>query len=246
MITDISYFNQVINWNLVSANVDGVIIRMGYSGYSSGKCVLDKKWREYSAAALKAGIPRGAYYFPASITPAEAKTEADFIYNEIKNVSLPLGLWLDSEIADVKTKNGRADHLTRIKRTELLKIIIDRLDSYGLKCGVYASESWLKNNLDMSLLPDVPVWCAQWGNKLTYTKNTVIWQYSNKGSIEGIAGRVDIDKIVQSEPEPIDEELDNAITVIAKRVIAGKFGVGHDNRMLRIYELIRQRVNDIM
>lgn len=48
------------------------------------------------------------------------------------------------------------------------------------------------------------------------------------------------------EPEPIDEELDNAITVIAKRVIAGKFGVGHDNRMLKIYELIRQRVNDIM
>ena len=48
------------------------------------------------------------------------------------------------------------------------------------------------------------------------------------------------------EPEPIDEELDNAVTVFAKRVIAGKFGVGHDNRMLKIYELIRQRVNDII
>lgn len=48
------------------------------------------------------------------------------------------------------------------------------------------------------------------------------------------------------EPEPADDELDAAVTVFARRVIAGKFGVGHDNRMVNIYELIRKRVNDII
>lgn len=43
-----------------------------------------------------------------------------------------------------------------------------------------------------------------------------------------------------------DPELDAAVDVIARRVIEGRFGYGHDNRSLRIYELIRQRVNDIM
>lgn len=43
-----------------------------------------------------------------------------------------------------------------------------------------------------------------------------------------------------------DPELDAAVDVIARRVIDGRFGYGHDTRSLRIYELIRQRVNDIL
>ena len=43
-----------------------------------------------------------------------------------------------------------------------------------------------------------------------------------------------------------DPELDAAVDVIARRVIDGRFGYGHDNRSLRIYELIRKRVNDIL
>ena len=248
MIIDISYYNQVKDWNKIKEAVDGVIIRMGYTGYGSGKCVYDSKWKEYSKAALEHGIPRGAFYFPQSINPQEAKTEADFIYNELKDISLPLGIWLDSEIADIKTQNGRADHLSRIKRTELLKIIIDQLKTYGLICGVYASTAWLNNNLDMDMLEGVPVWVAQWGTVLTYKKPAIIWQYSNKGSVPGIIGRVDLDKIINTpveDPAP-DLELDAAVEIIARRVIAGRFGVGHDNRMVKIYDLIRQRVNDII
>lgn len=250
MIIDISYYNKVVSWEEVKKRVDGVIIRMGYTGYSSGKCVLDKKWREYSTAALAAGIPRGAYFFPQSINKEEAQREADFIYNELKDVSLPLGIWLDSEIADVKTKNGRADHLSKATRTEMLKIIIDRLKSYGLTCGVYASSGWLDNNLNMKMLSGVPVWAAQWSNKLTYKGSVMLWQYSDNGTIPGISGRVDLDRLINNEEtqsDPVtDQELDAAIDVIALRVIVGKFGQGHEARKNSIYELIRKRVNDII
>ena len=43
-----------------------------------------------------------------------------------------------------------------------------------------------------------------------------------------------------------DEELEDALRVIAERVIAGKFGQGHETRKNTIYELIRQKVNDIL
>lgn len=38
---------------------------------------------------------------------------------------------------------------------------------------------------------------------------------------------------------------DEAITVIAKEVIAGKYGKGHENRKNAIYEKIRKRVNEL-
>ena len=38
---------------------------------------------------------------------------------------------------------------------------------------------------------------------------------------------------------------DEAVTVIAKEVIAGKYGIGHENRKNAIYEKIRKRVNQL-
>ncbi|MBP5430874.1 GH25 family lysozyme [Ruminococcus sp.] len=245
MIIDISYYNPIKDWDLVKNAVDGIIIRMGYSGYASGKCVLDNKWRLYSAAALEKGIPRGAYFFPQSVNITEAEREADFIYNELKDCSLPLGIWLDSEIADTKNKSGRADKLNKATRTQMLLIIIKKLRTYGLTCGIYASASWFISNLDMSKLQDVPLWVAQWNSTLTFKYPAQLWQYSDNGSIPGIIGRVDLDKFVKEEKVP-DPELDAAVDVIACRVIKGDFGYGHDNRMLKIYELIRLRVNDIL
>lgn len=47
------------------------------------------------------------------------------------------------------------------------------------------------------------------------------------------------------EQQGVDEELDNAITVIAKAVIKGKYGNGHETRSFAIYEAIRKRVNEL-
>lgn len=52
--------------------------------------------------------------------------------------------------------------------------------------------------------------------------------------------------LLDPEPVPVDEELDAAVTVIAKRVISGAFGVGHETRKDKIYELIRSKVNAII
>lgn len=248
MIIDVSYYNQITDWKKVKANVDGIILRLGYTGYGSGTQVIDKKYMEYLGACINHDIPIGVYYFPQSITASEAEKEADFIYNNIINEKIALGVWLDSEIADVKTKNGRADKLNRDKRTEFLHIIIDRLKSRGIIAGVYASTSWLNNQLDMSKLAGAPVWVAQYNTKCTYQGTYIMWQYTSKGSIPGIAGNVDLNRLV-NVPDPVeiaDDELTEAVDVLAKRVIAGRFGDGHEIRKNSIYNLIRQRVNDIL
>ena len=56
---------------------------------------------------------------------------------------------------------------------------------------IYASTSWLNNNLDMSKLP-YKVWCAQYYSKCEYKGEYVIWQYSSEGRVNGIKGNVDM------------------------------------------------------
>lgn len=251
MIIDISYYNTITDWRRVAESVEGVIIRLGYTGYGSGKVTYDRRYFDHMSAAKHYEIPRGVYYFPASVTRAEAEAEADFIFENVAGEELELGVWLDSEIAEIKNKSGRADRLSRAKRTEFLHIIIERLKGYGITAGVYASTSWLLNNLDMGMLPEVPVWAAQYNSKheCTYPGDYVLFQYSSKGSIPGIAGNVDLNvkheggAVVVADP---DNELLSAADVIAKRVIAGYFGQGHEQRKNSIYELIRKRVNDIL
>ena len=252
MIIDISYFNTITDWNKVKESVDGIIIRMGYTGYGSGKCTFDKQYYNNLLKCEALAIPYGVYYFPASINKVEAEKEADFIYDALASRRPDLGVWLDSEIADVKSKKGRADNLSREKRTEFLHIIIERLKLLDITAGVYASQSWLLNQLDMAQLAGVPVWAAQYNSKheCTYPGDYVLFQYSSKGSIPGIAGNVDLNVKHEGIAGGVVYEertnLKDAIETIAQLVVAGYFGRGHEQRKNSIYELIRKRVNDIL
>ena len=195
-IIDLSHHNTVASWDKVSQSVQGVILRLGYRSYGSGQILVDKKYNEFLQQAKNRKIPYGIYFFPTSINEQEAKEEADFILKSVQGLNLSYPIYLDSEIADVKTKNGRSDKLDKATRTKLLKIILDKLKSKGYDCGVYASTSWLNNQLIMSQLANYKVWVAQYNTTCTYSGKYDMWQYSSKGQIDGINGNVDLSKFV--------------------------------------------------
>ena len=78
----------------------------------------------------------------------------------------------------------------------MLKIICEDLLSYGIPCGIYASRSWLYNNIDMNQIPSDAndnTWVAEYGvDKHKYTGKRILWQYTSKGSVPGIKGNVDL------------------------------------------------------
>ena len=194
-IIDVSHHNTVVDWNKVANAISGVIIRLGYRSYGSGQIMTDKKYANYLAQVKQRKIPYGIYFFPTSINEAEAEEEANYILKSVSGLSLSFPIYLDSEIADVKTKNGRSDKLDKETRTKLLKIILDKLKSRGYDCGVYASTSWLNNQLIMSKLNGYKVWVAQYNTACSYTGNYNMWQYSSKGHIDGINGDCDVSKL---------------------------------------------------
>lgn len=195
-IIDLSHHNTVSNWDKVANAVQGVILRLGYRSYGSGQITADKKYNEFLKQIKSRGISYGIYFFPTSITESEAEEEANYIIKSVQGLKLSYPIYLDSEIADVKTKNGRSDKLDKTTRTKLLKIILDKLKARGYDCGVYASTSWLNNNLVMSQLSNYKVWVAQYNTSCTYSGKYNMWQYSSKGQVDGINGNCDVSKLV--------------------------------------------------
>ena len=192
---DLSKFNSVENWPKVKAAVDAVILRLGYRGAHTGTITYDPKYQEYMTACQKHGIPTMIYFFPCSVTVAEAEAEANFIIAAASKVKLVGPIWLDSEVV-YQDRSGRSDNLGKADRTKYLNVILRRLHEAGYECGVYASKSWFAGNLNDADLESYCLrWVAQWADQLTYTGHDVaLWQYTNNGSIPGINGRVDISK----------------------------------------------------
>ena len=194
-VIDISQFNNVTNWAKVKATKYPVIIRIGYRGSKTGIITYDPKYKEYRKACESNGIEHGFYFFPCSITDSEAHEEALFIKNEIKNTKLMMPVFLDSEVVQ-RDKSGRSDKLSKEKRTRMLRIICEDLLKWGIPCGIYASRSWLYNNIDMSQIPADAVkntWVAEYGVSMTkYTGYFIMWQFSSKEYVNGISGNVDM------------------------------------------------------
>lgn len=227
-VIDISYYNGGINFTRVAKEVNGVIIRAGYRGYSSGKLVTDNMFKAYITGASAAGIPIGVYFFTQAISEAEARAEARYTMELIKGYKLSLPIFIDTE--DAGRGAGRADHgkLSRDKRTAIIKAFCDEVQREGYAAGVYASENWYKLYLNLSELSNNFLWVAKY-SAIEPSVKWDAWQYTDRGRIGGINSNVDIshynDSVIKPIPTPqaSNEE-------IADEVIAGKWGNGDDRK----------------
>lgn len=196
MIIDVSEHNGLIDWAKVDEVVTIAIIRLGYRGYGKlGALVQDRQYQRNRAECEKRGIPFSLYFFPQAITEAEAIAEADFVIKEAKSIkTFALPIFLDSELAEPHGE-GRADDLSRERRTKMLRVTAEHMEKAGIPAGIYASTSWLKARLDMSQLP-YPVWVAQYGSACTYRGPYILWQYTSRGKVPGIRGNTDLSKMM--------------------------------------------------
>lgn len=225
-VIDVSEFNGAIAWQNVAKACDGAIIRAGYRGYGSGKLVTDEKFKSNIKAASAAGIPIGVYFYTQAISEIEARDEARYTMELVKGYKLTLPIFIDSE--DGKNGAGRADSgkLSRAKRTAILKAFCEEIQKKGYAAGVYASEWWLNNLLDISKLKNFYLWVAKYS---TYEPNVAwdAWQYTSAGRIDGVTGGVDISDFKNiSITKPTTKPTKKSADEIANEVIAGKWGNG--------------------
>ena len=144
---DVSEHNTDIN----VSKYDFVIIRACYGDNT------DKKFESFVKACESAKIPYGVYCYDYALNDEQAKAEANYILDLIKDKNVQLGVWFDMEDADgYKKKNGV---LTKERCTQSCKIFCDILKEKGYYTGIYTSTSWIENYVDT----DYPLWVANWG-----------------------------------------------------------------------------------
>lgn len=200
-VIDISQHNDL---NVKLLNVDAVILRVGYRGYgTSGKIVLDSKFKEYAKALNKAKIPIGVYFYSQATTSAEAKAEATFVLDKVKAFNIDLPIYYDVEYAEKGDKFiGRLydAKLGKDKLTKLCKAFCDKIISNGYKAGVYANYDFFKNKLIATDLTKYSLWIAHYSTKnvpVIKGVNFDLWQYTDDGKVNGVTGEVDCDKMVK-------------------------------------------------
>lgn len=187
---DVSKWNKTIEWDKVKeAGIEFAIIRCGYRGASSGALVLDPMYKKNIEGAIEAGIPVGVYFFTQALDEVEAVEEASMVISLIEDYDVDYPVFLDSESAGGQ---GRADALEAEERTKIHKAFLETIASAGYETGIYGSRNWLNDELDMTQVSEYKTWLAEYADIPAYDKYYHMWQYTSKGSVDGIETRVDL------------------------------------------------------
>lgn len=183
-IADISHYQGDINWELARKELELIIFR---ASVGSNK---DKNYLSYTA---ECGVPYGAYHYVKAGTAAEARTEARF-FVECANAAKQKPLFY---IADIEYEAQNAT------TTEPVCIaFLEELRALGCKkIGLYINTryKWAGAAINMCDIMWIPHWGKNDGDvpadqyKPKYYND--LWQYTSRGSINGIKGNVDLNML---------------------------------------------------
>lgn len=157
-------------------NADGVILRIGYTGYGSNRPALDTKFEEHYKAYHDAGIPIGIYYFTLAQSNEMVNMETDWVIVQIKNKVIELPIWVDCE---GQSHSAGWTNLNDKVRSELMAKWCDNMQANGYYCGIYASKSWFTSKLYKSIVGKYDKWVAQYYDRCTYAEPYGMWQYTS-------------------------------------------------------------------
>ena len=195
---DLSHFNGEVDFEALKSEVDFVILRVGYTGYSNGKINADDNFKEYAKAANDVGLPVGVYYYSQATNKPEAKAEAKFVLRHIKKYDVSLPVFFDFEFAEKDGERVGRLHkagLNAMENTEIANEFCKIIADEGYDYGVYASSSVLSNELNTNELDEnAYIWVADYNKKVTYSGKYNLWQYSNIGRFDAVSnGERDVD-----------------------------------------------------
>lgn len=182
---DVSRYQNAIDWEKVAASgVEFAFVRLSLGSVEDQYNGQDSRSDYNITEAGKAGIHVGVYHYLKAKTVEEARAEAHFMLDLLKNYRVDYPVVLDME------EPWQLNNLTNEERTEMVRVFIDEVKAAGYYPMLYSSTNWLNNSLDMDRLSDVELWVADWRGYCGYTGEYGIWQYG-VAQVSGIEGEVD-------------------------------------------------------
>lgn len=212
---DISAHQGDIDLAALKDEIDFAIIRVGY-GVSG---TIDKKFKRNADLCVELGIPMGFYWYSYALDENGAGREARAFLDAIRPYKPEYGCWFDMEDADgYKRKRGMPSNAML---QEICYIFCEAVESMGYYTGIYASESWFKNQLNSRKLDRFDKWVAQWPTTKGKQKGLAVrpearsglsmWQFTSEAYFNGYDGRLDANYAYKEFPNPKpDDQKSNA------------------------------------
>ena len=90
-------------------------------------------------------------------------------------------------------KGPKGDTIDKNTRTSVIIAFCETIRSAGYTAGIYANKTWLTSRMDVSKFGNYKIWVAHYSSVCGYTGRYDYWQYTEKGTVSGINGNVDMD-----------------------------------------------------
>ncbi len=188
---DVSKHQGKIDWAAVAEDgVEFVFIRVGLRGYGTGEVVEDEYFQANIEGAKAAGIKVGVYFFSQAISPEEALEEANFVLEKIAPYELDCPVVLDVE--KVAGANARMNNISVEERTANTVLFCQTIEAAGYRPMVYHNMEAGILLMNLELLENYDKWFAYYQDEFYYPYSYGVWQYSDKGRVNGISTNVDM------------------------------------------------------
>jgi GH25 family lysozyme M1 (1,4-beta-N-acetylmuramidase)/aspartate carbamoyltransferase regulatory subunit len=184
---DVSGWQGNIDFETIkNAGVEFIIIKVGGTKGTNGDYYVDSKFIQNITQANELGIDVGIYFYSYASTNTEAKNDALWVLDQIKDYEVTLPITFDWE--DWSSFNDY--NLSFFGLTNLSNTFLDTVSEKGYKGMLYSSKSYLEK---IWLPTKYDTWLAHYTDKTNYSGNYKYWQICDDGIIDGIDGAVDID-----------------------------------------------------
>lgn len=198
---DVARYQGTIDWAQVAASgVDFAMVRVGYRINDSREIQADTNARYNMQEAQKNGIKLGVYFFSTAASEAEAVEEADWTADYIAQYQITYPVAYDCEGFE-KADSAQAG-LTKTERTDIALAYVKRIHDRGYTPMFYAAMGELAGEAkwETSKIENLcKIWVSQYPatpypqtEKSSYGGVHAMWQYTNRGTVPGIARPVDV------------------------------------------------------
>lgn len=191
-IADISKRQGNVNWSEAAKELDLVILRAS-CGTSE-----DTKYERNVNACIENGIPFGAYHYVKAGTAADAVKEAQVFLKVTAAKKRKPAFY----IADIEYEAQ-----TKTTTEAVCVAFLQTLRDGGCeKIGLYINTryNWAGKAIGMCDIMWIPHWGKNDGNvpddKYKSSHPHDLWQYTSKGSLAGVSGRVDLNLLSGTKP----------------------------------------------
>ena len=192
---DVSKWQENIDFQKVkNAGASFVMIRVGSQAGTDGEYNLDPYFKQNIENALKNNLKVGIYFYSYAHSNKEAKKQANWVINQIKDYEISLPVVFDFE----SFTSFNDMELSIFGLNQVANTFIKTLEDKGYQSVLYGSKNYLNA---IWKYHTKPVWLAHYTNETDYDKEYFMWQMCDDGKIDGIDGYVDIDILYKESSE---------------------------------------------